>query len=304
MHCGPPVEPLLSTPSLHDSTHRPAPLHASNCWTSCGSVASQSGFGIASQAEERTRAFISTLQATPGRVPRPRRLPDLTSGPATCALPSSPAKTAASQKWTVDVSPSTPAPPAYHLGYLSVFPILNCKPSKHQTAASRQFHPPPQTAPSTSLPYHCDGLRPRLSLPADPPAFTVVLSCAAASHPLCFRPSLPLWDPRPSVSNTHRRSAHSPVLFQRRDNRDCFLPDPAIEHRTVFASRHRRQPKTVCLSPSLGPSTTLPRPFRCGCTTRSSLSWADQFYSAPIIKFALRRRRFCQPLSLSTASLS
>lgn len=147
MHCGPPVEPLLSTPSLHDSTHRPAPLHASNCWTSCGSVASQSGFGIPSQAEERTRAFISTLQATPGRVPRPRRLPDLTSGPATCDLPSSPAKTAASQKWTVDVSPSTPAPPAYHLGYLSVFPILNCKPSKHQTAASRQFHPPAADRP-------------------------------------------------------------------------------------------------------------------------------------------------------------
>lgn len=182
MHCGPPVEPLLSTPSLHDSTHRPAPLHASNCWTSCGSVASQSGFGIPSQAEQRTRAFISTLQATPGRVPRPRRLPDLTSGPATCDLPSSPAKTAASQKWTVDVSPSTPAPPAYHLGYLSVFPILNCKPSKHQTAASRQFYPPrrrpPRRPPSPTIATVSDRVSryPPIHLPS-------LLSCRAPPPP-------------------------------------------------------------------------------------------------------------------------
>lgn len=44
----------------------------------------------------------------PAASPRLRRLPDLTSGPATCDLPSSPAKTAGTQQWT-----SAQAPPAY-----------------------------------------------------------------------------------------------------------------------------------------------------------------------------------------------
>lgn len=169
----------------------------------------------------------------PAASPRLRRLPDLTSGPATCDLPSSPAKTAGTQQWT-----SAQAPPATTW---ATYPSSQSSTANHQNTKRQRLdnstprRRPPRRPPSPTIATVPDRVSryPPIHLPFQ-------LSCRAPPPPTpSVSDPLSLFGTRDlAVSNTHRRSAHSPVLFQRRDNRDCLLPDPAIEHRTVFASRH------------------------------------------------------------------
>lgn len=171
----------------------------------------------------------------PAASPRLRRLPDLTSGPATCDLPSSPAKTAGTQQWT-----SAQAPPAYQQPGLPIrLPNPQLQTIKTPNGNVSTIPPPrrrpPRRPPSPTIATVPDRVSryPPIHLPFQ-------LSCRAPPPPTpSVSDPLSLFGTRDlAVSNTHRRSAHSPVLFQCRDNRDCLLPDPAIEHRTVFASRH------------------------------------------------------------------
>lgn len=96
--------PIALSPRLHSPPSSVARLQLLGLLWLCG-------ISVALAFPDRQKRGLEHSERSkphPAASPRLRRLPDLTSGPATCDLPSSPAKTAGTQQWT-----SAQAPPAY-----------------------------------------------------------------------------------------------------------------------------------------------------------------------------------------------
>jgi len=258
---------LLSTPpsnlSWPDSTHRLAPLHASSCWTFSGSVAFLHRLTGSQAHRQRTRAPDSA-RSKPHPAPSPSPSPSNSLDFGTCdlrpAIESSPAKTAAIQKWT-----SAQAPPPTHTAPIR----LPNPPSGHQNTRRQRFDNPTPAAdprpPIDLLPYHCDGLRPRLSLPADPPAFSSPV-VRRRLPPLCPFPTSPSLGPAtfPSPTPTGDRltalCCFSVATIEIAHCQTLRLNTALSSHLDIDVNPRL----SVCRLPR--PSASLPSPLLCGCT--------------------------------------